>query len=414
MKSMKQFIVGFIILASSTVPFSVFAAGLAEMGFSQTNVSVENGEKFDLTVTFDAKSESIDTVRSVVTFDPTILKAESVSLIGLFNRNAPGNFIDNKTGKVFWGGFTLDALKKNSGSFAKITFSAKQAGEATVAIDPESKMISNGEEKINIKKLGSVKVEVVEAKSADPNLSVITVNSSTHLEESEWYPNNSVKVEWVELKGDSEITGYYYSFDETSNSDPTTSVSATQTTTTFDEVKDGTHFFHIKGVQKDGKTVKTVHRQFKVDATKPNPVTLTVSTDQLIEGESLWLTFATTDEMSGVIQYQVALNTSAFLPQESPMELTDLKPGTYFVRVAAIDRAGNIKYDGKSVRVYPEGTEIQRPEGYEQSSEIDAITKTPSNVGEQKDKNRDLLITIVLGALIGFGIIYAIKLKKIK
>jgi len=414
MKSMKQFIVGFIILASSIVPFSVLAAGSAEMGFSQTNVSVENGEKFDLTVTFDAKSESIDTVRSVVTFDPTILKAESTSLVGPFNRNAPGNYIDNKTGKVFWGGFTLEALKENSGSFAKITFSAKQTGEATVAIDPESKMISNGEEKINIKKLGSVKVIVAEAKSADPNLSVITINSSTHREESEWYPNNSVKVEWVELKGDSEITGYYYSFDETSNSDPATSVSASQTTATFDEVKDGIHFFHIKGVQKDGKTIKTVHRQFKVDATKPNPVTLTVSTDQLIEGESLWLTFATTDEMSGVIQYQVALNTSAFLPQESPMELTDLKPGTYFVRVAAIDRAGNIKYDGKSVRVYPEGTEIQRPEGYEQSSEIDAITKTPSNVGEQKDKNRDLLITIVLGALIGFGIIYAIKLKKIK
>ena len=140
MKSMKQFIAGFIILASSIVPFSVFAAGSAEMGFSQTNVSVENGEKFDLTVTFDAKSESIDTVRSVVTFDPTILKAESTSLVGPFNRNAPGNYIDNKTGKVFWGGFTLEALKENSGSFAKITFSAKQAGQATVAINKESKI----------------------------------------------------------------------------------------------------------------------------------------------------------------------------------------------------------------------------------------------------------------------------------
>jgi len=32
MKSMKQFIVGFIILASSTVPFSVFAAGFSRNG----------------------------------------------------------------------------------------------------------------------------------------------------------------------------------------------------------------------------------------------------------------------------------------------------------------------------------------------------------------------------------------------
>ncbi|MBI2474952.1 hypothetical protein HYV69_00825 [Candidatus Uhrbacteria bacterium] len=411
---MKQFIVGLIILASSIAPFSALAAGSAEMGFSQTNVSVEKGDKFDLTVTFDAKSEKIDTVRSVVTFDPTILKAESVALIGQFNRNAPGNYIDNKTGKVFWGGFTLEALKETSGSLLKITFSAKQPGEATVAIDPESKMISNGEERINTKKLGSVKVVVAEAKSADPNLSVITVNSSTHLDESEWYPNNSVKVEWVELKGDSEITGYYYSFDETSNSDPTKFVPSTQTTADFNKVKDGIHYFHIKGVQKDGKTTKTVHRQFKVDVTKPNPVSLTVSSEQLIEGESLWLTFATTDEMSGVLQYQVALNTSAFLPQESPMELTDLKPGTYFVRVAALDRAGNVTYQGQSVRVYPEGTEIQRPEGYEQSSEINAITKSPSNESEQKNKNRNLLITIVLGALIGFGIIYAMKFKKIK
>ena len=193
---MKQFIAGIVILilASSLVPFSVLAAGSATMEFSQTKVSIEAGEKFDLTVTFDAKSESIDTVRSVVTFDPTILNVESASLIGQFNRNAPGNYFDNKTGKVFWGGFTLEALKEKSGSFAKITFSAKQAGKTTVAIDPESKMISNGEEKINLKQLGSVKVVVAEVAVADPNVSLITVNSSTHLEESTWYPNNSVKV----------------------------------------------------------------------------------------------------------------------------------------------------------------------------------------------------------------------------
>ncbi|MEK7614861.1 MAG: cohesin domain-containing protein [Patescibacteria group bacterium] len=409
---MKRFLASLILITSSVLPFAALAAGSATLVFSQPSIDVVAGKMFDLSVNVVPNGESLDTVRAVVAFDPAILQAEAISLTGTFNRNIPGNFIDNNTGKISWGAFTLEGPVNTTGAFAKITFVGRKTGKTTLTLTPDSHLISGGEEKGDTTKFGTTAVAVSEAKPAEPGLSVITVSSSTHQEEIIWYPKSAVQIGWVGENGNSEITNYRTAFDQTSDTDPTTSVASSQTTATYKDVKDGVHYFHIKGMQKNGKVTQTVHRRINVDTTKPNPFEVTISSEQLLEGESLWLNFATTDDTSGIAQYQVALNDSAFQTQTSPVEITDLKKGTYFARVAAVDYAGNVVYQGKSVRVYPQGTKIDRPEGYQENAEAGVIDASVQSEKISTTSKQNLLITFVLVVVVASGIIYATKFRK--
>ncbi len=408
--NIKLLIAAFLLL----LPMSVSAAGSAALDVSFSDTSVSAGEYFDVVVSFSPNGEQVDTIRSVVTFDPTLLEALSVNLAGTFNRAAPGNYINNSAGKISWGAFTLDGPAKIGGAFARITFFARADGDASVSISPDSRMISVGEEKLDSSALGSVQISIQGQAVPEQGRSILVVNSKSHPNETDWYANNSVVMEWVELKGGSSISEYLYALDKVSNTDPKISLSSDTSSVSLDSLEDGAYYFHIKGRQSDGQYTETTHRRVRIDTTAPNEIELTESDHQILEGESLWLTFGTTDETSGVLQYQVALNESEFQLQQSPLEVADLEQGTYFFRVAALDRAGNTTYQGKSVRVYPPEADLGRPEGYEDVQEIDAIALVQEKPVQVKESKMSVLITVMLVTLSVFGIIYVLKRKKIR
>lgn len=412
---MKQILSGWMLLMFMFVPSVASAAGAAVMNLSADSVETEFGQQFDLVVSVEPNGEELDTARAVLTFDPTLLQVQNVSLTGAFDRSAPGNYFDNTSGKISWGGFTLEGPVTQSTPLATITFLATQQGSAQIDVSSDSKAISAGEEKIDISSLESSSITVTESATLEEGVALLVVSSGSHINDVDWYPLSTVDLSWVTLEEESPITAYYYTFDQASNTDPATFLSADTTEISIEDVEDGVHYFHLKGVQADGKETPVVHRRVNVDTTAPNPIELIAQDTKLLEGESVWLTFATTDETSGVLQYQVAINDSAYQVQSSPLEIEDLEPGTYFFRVAALDRAGNSTYQARSVRVYPEGTELDRPEGLEEASEIEAIVEGTFG-DEQQDgtaaKSTQLLITLLLGALVAFGIIYAIFKRK--
>ena len=400
-----------IVVLVGVFPAVSNAAGFATFTLLEENIAVEAGKTFDLNVNINASGENIDTARLVLTYDPLVVRAVSVVLNGEFNRSAPGNYIDNKSGKVYWGGFTLGEPLSTNSSFAKVTFKSEQAGKATVNVSSESKLISDGEEKIDSEQLGKASVTVSEASLPESGVSVLSVNSSSHLNDIDWYSDNTVEIDWITLEGESPVQEYFYSFDESSNTDPKKSLGSNESTLTFKDVKDGIHYFHIKGVQKDGKVTKTVHRKVNVDVTAPNAFEVTLADKQILEGESVYMAFSTIDDSSGVREYQVSINDSPFETQNTPLEIKDLKPGTYFIRVAALDRAGNARYFGKSVRVYPEGTDLNRPVGYDAKAEMEAFV----NRGESTDKvspKTSVYATIFLALLLIVGIIFSNNLRK--
>lgn len=410
---LKQLLHSFLLAAAVFVPtLSVHAAGVATLNLDATSYEVTRGELFDVTVSVDPQGESLDTVRAIVTFDPSVLNATNVRLAGRFDRVAPGNYFDSETGRISWGAFTLEDPVTTPTPFIIITFIAVASGDGDIQISSDSRAISNGEERINTSELGEALVQVVEAFGAEPGVAILAVDSSSHPNQETWYSNRSLELSWTELEGESPIETYYYSFGLESDTEPGVYLDGETTDLSLEATKDGIYYFRLKGVQKDGRETSVTERVMRVDATNPNPIDLTVQDDKILVGESAWFLFATTDEMSGVVEYQVSINNSEFQTQVSPLEMEDLLSGTYFFRVAALDRAGNVTYGGVSVRVYPEGTDLGRPNGYEGSGEVQTIVASLEEAVTEISGKNTLLITFVLGGVALFGIIYVLRIRK--
>ena len=338
-----------------------FAAGSSTLLLVVPVTDVHAGDFFEVIVDANPGTEKIDTIRAVVVYDPLTVHAEMVSLIGPFDHSAPGNYIDNKSGLIYWGGFNTTGGVNNSGHFARITFSAVKAGKATVKISANSLMIADG---VQVMKSGNLSEAAIEIKPADtsPKDSSIELQSSSHSDENAWSQVNTVDVSW---KSSKPVKNYLYAFDESPGTDPMVIWGqGTPAITQYKDVKDGIHYFHLKAVFEDGSMSKVLHRRFNIDNSKPNPILLSAEHDKIVEGDSVKLTVATTDETSGVIRYQIAFNDGAFETQSSPYEKKGLKAGTYFIRVAASDRAGNVTYGSTNVRVYPKGTALDKAQVY--------------------------------------------------
>ncbi|MBI4713602.1 hypothetical protein HY771_00200 [Candidatus Uhrbacteria bacterium] len=394
---MKKFLSGLIVILF-IFPFVASASGSATMTLSPTQVTVEVGETFDLFINANPNGESLDTVRAVVSFTQTQLKAEEAVLTGAFDRVAPGNFVSNDSGIVSLGGFTLDGPVKTSTKFGRVTFQATQTGNATIALSSDSKMISNGEEKIDVSILGKTTVKIVEKKPTSDSTLMIT--SETHSGPEQWYQNNTATLDWTLSKG--QASQYLYFIDQRSDTNPTSVLSASTTSFTTETLEEGIWYFHLKALLQDGTSTQTVHRKIQIDRTPPNPFQISFSANQILETDSLQIVFATTDEISGVAQYELSLNESPFQIVGSPLTMNELLNGTYIFKIKAVDKAGNEMYAQDVVRSYPAGTEIPyQPVASEQK--------------EETQNNRiKLLITLAFIALAVSGIIYRSKMKKLK
>lgn len=385
------------------IPKFAFASETSVLLLSPSQITAQTGSLFDVRVFGNTAIATVDTVRSILTFDPMFIRAQTVSLLGEFDRSAPGNYLDNKNGVVSWGAFTLDRPVQGAFDFATVTFQVIKEGETSIAISSESRMIQDGIETLDDSSLKPIQLHLQAKTEISEDIPILAVSSSSHSVQTQWYQKSDVTINWLVLPKEAEIKQFFVAFDDSSVTNPSESVSSAEFSKTYKAVKDGIHYFHVKGELANGEMTPTVHTRINIDTSKPNDFVITPTDTQLIEGETLGLIFATTDEPSGVAQYQLAINDGAFEAKELPLEVKDLKAGTYFLRIAALDRAGNVKYSSTSVRVYPQGTDLQRPIGYNEFKET-------SQGGLQRKQAPNLFVWISL--LIGSGMIGFVVWKK--
>ncbi len=111
--------------------------------FDKTTVPVASGGTFQIAVTVDPGSDSLNAAETYVTFDATVLKAVSVTAGSLFP--TVSNDIST-SGKVYIAGLVNDPASSIStaGTLATITFQALKDGTATLSFDCNtSKIIKN-------------------------------------------------------------------------------------------------------------------------------------------------------------------------------------------------------------------------------------------------------------------------------
>ncbi len=110
--------------------------------FDKTTVSANANDTFQLAVVIDAESDQLSSADSYVTYDSSVLEAQSVAN-GSFFPTVTNNIT---SGKIYIAGMVDDAAtsKTGSGTLATITFKALKSGSATAAFDCQSsKIIKN-------------------------------------------------------------------------------------------------------------------------------------------------------------------------------------------------------------------------------------------------------------------------------
>ena len=143
--NMKKIIIKIFSLAILFIVLPVVfgSANAASLKFDKTTVSTTNGGTFQIAVTVDPGSDALSSTDVYVTFDSTLLKANSVTAGSLF----PTVSNDISTaGKVYIAGMVNDPASSISttGTLATITFQGLKDGTATLSFDcATSKIIKN-------------------------------------------------------------------------------------------------------------------------------------------------------------------------------------------------------------------------------------------------------------------------------
>ena len=347
------------------------AAGSGTFGFEPSIINTALGDTFTIDVIAYPNGELIDTARALVQFDDDALELQYYELGTLLPNAAPGNYVDNSNGFVSMGGYLRGAQTSESGVYATIAFKSKLAGISSLRFIEGTKMISIGDERIDLAGSGTASItvyavdesEIVEfvPESAEIELpgetvieidqetgeeievpSALKVTSLSHPSQNEWQALGQVGMTWQITGAPSvEITEYYYSIDKEPQADPGTDNSTPDTNISIDNVEDGIWYFHIKALLADGSYSEATHYRVLVDTEAPGPVVPVLDVESIEAGKSVYLRFRTTDQTSGIWYYEIEAKGELYSTRGSEMLLENMSAGKYKLVVRAYDKAGN-------------------------------------------------------------------------
>lgn len=156
-------------------PSVVGKAYAGSLKFDKVTISANNGDTVQIGIVVDAGSDQITSTDAYVTYDATLLQAQSVSA-GSFFPTVTNNIT---TGKVYVAGLVDDpaVYKTSSGTLATVTFKALKTGSGTLGFDCQtgasnsSKIIKNDTNATNVivcTQNGSASVSVGGSSSGSP------------------------------------------------------------------------------------------------------------------------------------------------------------------------------------------------------------------------------------------------------
>jgi hypothetical protein len=229
----------------------------------------------------------------------------------------------------------------DSGLITTLTFRAVSTGQTNVIISDQSKVLANdgiGTQVQTTFDRGTYTILPVPPQG-------VTVFSETHPFQDTWYNNRNPVIAW---NNDSGNTNFSFVLDNKPFTVPDNVSDATDTATSYQNLGDGIWYFHIKA-EKNGIWGATTHFMLRIDGTSPAAFTPTV---EMVTSESstrAFISFFTTDELSGLDHYEVGvLNGNAspsdsplFVQADSPYQISLPVSGSTRVTVRAFDRAGN-------------------------------------------------------------------------
>ncbi|MDO8617348.1 MAG: cohesin domain-containing protein [Candidatus Uhrbacteria bacterium] len=322
----------------------VFAAGQATIFLSPPAQEVIEGSTFNVSIYIDTHKTSINTMELGISFPPNLLQMMSPSggksLIQIWLE--PPSY-SNTVGSARFVGIIPNGITTQSGLITTISFKALKSGQATIGIAPSSKILANDGLGTQMKtEFGRAVYTITPQPPAG-----VRVFSDTHPFESHWYSNKNAVIGWDQ---DRDVTDFSFLLDDKPSTIPDDVPDLRMTSILYVNLGEGLRYFHIKA-RKQNVWGATTHFLLRIDSLPPAGFEphIEVLNDRVFH--RALVTFFTTDSLSGMDHYEVAVidktespNISPiFVQAESPFQLPDLPNHALRIIVRAVDGAGNVR-----------------------------------------------------------------------
>lgn len=320
----------FSLFLTAFVPDQAFA-GSATISIAPSTTNCKVGATVTVAVLVDSGGQSINAAEGTIVYSSDVLEYQSLSTSGtvfeLWTKPPSGGSTSTSFGGGLSGGYN-----GSGGKILSITFKAKHEGSATFSVSG-GKVLANDGNGTNVYGGGGSAAITVSASTSPP-----TIKSASHPDQNAWYNNKNVELSW---SGGTGATGYIFSFNQSSSTDPTSSVS-NLTKKTFENVADGVWYFHLKAKTATG-FLPVVHYAVRIDSTSPPEFITTVDQEGRVENPRPKVLFSATDDLSGIKEYTARIDDGDPFIIKSGDNLPKQRLGNHKIVIKAIDNAGNIR-----------------------------------------------------------------------
>jgi len=306
------------------------------------------GSTFTASVILDTEGKSINALSVFLTFPPDKLQVVSPSvgrsIIDVWT--VPPKF-NNSTGSIEFAGGIPKGIVASNGVLTNITFRVKSVGDGVIKfLDKSAVFLNDGLATSDLNKVGN---GVYQFKLPPPAGPIVV--SSTHPDQSTWYPNSTAVLQFN--SDTSSTAGFSYVLSDDPIETPDNISEGPKQSVSYSNLSDGVHYFHIRSLR-DGVWGGTTHFAIKIDTAPPAEFPIEIFPGARTTNNRPVIEFDTTDISSGLDHYEIKLeplsfeavetyfnDVSFFIETESPFIPNTLPLGSYNVIVKAYDQAGN-------------------------------------------------------------------------
>lgn len=308
-------------------------ASAHRVSFEQNAETYGPNELAYISLTIDTEGEFINAVELYFTYD-----ADALEIIDIVDTPS---IIDLWVSKPHWdpgegsatviGGIAGGIVAKDA-PLATFVVQLKEAEPTNLSLDEQRSKVFLNDGFGNEEAVDAAGVELSAVKTSGK---LLNISSSTHPDETIWYPNRQVRLFW-NSDGGKEIS---FTFSKNFTDLPDDASEGTASEALFENVEDGVWYFAIKRQIRSDAWTSVERRRVLVDATPPDPFVVThLRASSEFNGNDVLL-FDVKDAASGIVAITIEEDGNAFQNVSSPYTIVNKGAKTFVVH--AFDRAGN-------------------------------------------------------------------------
>ena len=330
------------------------AADAATLYFSPSSGNFTVGNVFTVNVLVNTENADINNAETTVNFPSGLLEIISISKSGsIFSLWVEEPTFSNGVGTLsFNGGLPTPGFKGASGKVIGATFRVKKAGSASLVFSSTAVRANDGygtdvfrtgiQAQFNlISEERPAQPPAEEAPPAAVSVPRLAIRSTTHPAEGKWYSNNDPI---CKLDLPAYVNEVILVLSRRANSPPLISYIPPISEKVLDDVGEGEWYLNARARTSAGLGPVTSFK-FNVDIQPPKGFNITRLDTGDPTNPQPQLSFATTDDTSGIDRYEIKIGDGDWLkiePELSGLYKMPLQlPGARGVIVRALDKAGN-------------------------------------------------------------------------